>query len=322
MTARAFNLAAQSYTFDLDREVAAFYRDHPEQKRRIFYIDASTMPGTLYRGKEDDIDEVAALLADNADLAAFNKIAFERGSRADRYYALEYGTVLLNLSLPAQQNLLGVTLGNEISAAYIFDHETDHLNGEDGLSKRENRNECEADAYAMLRHIQRFGRDSPALEKLMQRRALEMIAALDGSHFTAPVLEKIIADNKTTDFTRLTPEETVALAGRYARENAENPLFVSYMLDSFRALRLDMSRVLDGDTQPLRELASFAMRTTVPEELKWSTAAVHALLDGDLAFDGRRLPAPAGNWQGLRRDLDGRAARLGLNVPKLIVPKL
>src|SRR5690348_9306312 len=103
MTAQAFNIAAnapQPYVFDLKSEVAAFYRDHPEQKKKIFFVDASTLPGAVEYGDKKDEDEVAALLSHNGDLIINNQKAMKSGSRSDKYPDLGYGCVMLNLSKP------------------------------------------------------------------------------------------------------------------------------------------------------------------------------------------------------------------------------
>src|ERR1700747_3510894 len=128
MTVHAFNTAAkqkQPYVFDLDREVADFYRDYPEHKNKTFFIDAVTATGKLYRGGETDADDVRKLLADNNHLEALileKNISGMAG--AVRYSKAGYGCVILKT--PRNQsnvNLHGHSAPPDVADAYSFDHE-------------------------------------------------------------------------------------------------------------------------------------------------------------------------------------------------------
>lgn len=324
MTAKAFNTIAkapESYVFDLDREVAAFYRDYPEQKKKIFFIEASTTPEQLYRGDETDLDEIAELLSTNLDLQKGVQETQVEGSKAQAYLRLGYGCVLLN-PLPSQKNALGYKAGQAVSDAFIFDHETGHLLCEKGLSDF-NLSECIADAYAALRHFQRFGKDTAAIQKLLQRRAVEITFDKTGEHFTAPVLEKIIADSRKTDFSALTPLQTVIRAQRYAEENALEAQLVKYITNDFKTPRFKLQEMIKGDFRALHALGDFVLKTTIPEEFKWGAVAVRALLDGGLVFNGICLPKPEGNeWTRLRQAIDARAAVFEQpQKSRLIIPR-
>ncbi len=324
MATQPFNAAAtvlQPYVFDLDREVAEFYRDHPEQKNRIFYIDGSTLPGALYRGDEKDEDDVTEILGSNPALLLNNKTAFESGSRSDLYPKQGYGTVLLNLSKKNQQNLLGYTAPAGQSEAFVFDHETGHLLCEKGLDDNTNLGECVADAYAVLRHIQRFGKDSTAIRTLVGKRAVEMMLGGCGDHFTSPVVEKIIADSQKTDFSAMTPAETVERAQRYAEDNAVETNLLRRMISDFGILNCGAADlVMKGDPGVIRYMADFALHPTVPEEAKWAAIAVRTLLDGDVGIDGVRLQKPVGEeWTKLRQAIDARTTKSSQPQPKLII---
>lgn len=324
MTTNAFNTAAafeQPYDFDLDREVAAFYRDHPEQKGKIYFIDASTMPGAVCCGDAADENEAAALLGANPLVAESNKLAFESGSRSDFYSQSGYGTICLNLTRKSQQHLLGYEAGAGISEVFVFDHEAGHLLCENGLGEM-NLRERTADAYAALRHIQRFGKDSPAIRRLIDKRAVELVFGDGVEHFTAPLVEKIIADAQTTDFSALTPAETAALATRYAAENPADTTMIRHVAAEFHVLRQGLGRLMKGDPAVIRLLAEMVMATNDPNLFKWGTAAVRALLDGDVNVGGERPPKPQGaEWTALRKNIDARAAKFG-QAKLVIVPDL
>jgi hypothetical protein len=319
MTVNAFNTAAKPYIFDLDREVAAFYRDHPALKRKLFFIDGSTLPGTLYRGEETDEDEVADLLSHNPVLLEMNKLAQKSGSRSDLYPKQDYGCVLFNFTKPNQQNFLGYRAAPGMSEAFIFDHEAGHLLCEKGLGNDANLAESVADAYATIRHIQRFGRDSAAIQRLLDKRAVGLTLCGAGDHFTGSVVEKIIADSLTVDFAALTPAETVERAQRYAEDNIMDPALIRRMVNDFDILGAGVEGLTRGDFSVIRYMADFVLHPVIPEEAKWAAVAVRALLDGDTGIFGARLPKPVGpEWTKLRQDIDSRAARFE-QPQKLIV---
>jgi hypothetical protein len=314
MRTRDFNIAAYTppFAFDLDREVAAFYRDHPEQKRKIYFIDAATMPGAICRGDETDEDEVAALLGRNGGVLKNNIEAQEAGCLAQIYPDNGYGCVFINTAVLGQSALLGNDIPASVSEVFSFDHETGHLLCKEGYGPH-NFNECVADAYAVLRHFQRFGmEDTSAIKNLLAMRTLEMIFGQDGSHFTAPVVAKILADAQKTDFSGLSPAATAALAHRYAAENLVDPAMTRHLIQDFTLLGQESGRLMKGDFTPVRLMAEMVLATNDRSLFTWGAMAVHSLLDGNTRIRGELPPKPAGpEWTTLRQRLDDRAARFG-----------
>src|ERR1700744_4181393 len=101
MTPNAFNIAAspapdsQPYVFDFDREVAAFYRDHPALKKTLLFIDASASPGgAICRRDEGDEDEIIGLRAGNGRLYTAAKETHETGKAGAVRYE-DYDCVIL-----------------------------------------------------------------------------------------------------------------------------------------------------------------------------------------------------------------------------------
>jgi len=322
MTTHFFNTAAfpaQPYIFDFAREVSAFYRDHPDQKRKIYFIDAATMPGSVCRGDETDEDEVEVLLRSNAGVFESNKQAYEGSSRSDFYLHQGYGTICLNLTRNSQRNLLGYEAGTDVSDVFVFDHEIGHLLCKNGLAKT-NLRECVADAYATIRHIQRFGQDSAAIRRLVDKRAVELVFGDGVEHFTAPVVEKILADSAKMDFSKLTPTETVALAERYAIENPVDPDMTRRIAQDFKTLESGFPRLLKGDFTVIRLLDELVRNSNDPHFFKWGAVAVRALLEGDVNVNGERPPRPQGpEWTELRARLDDRASRFEPKPQKFIM---
>ncbi len=319
MTRKAFKTAAQEeqpYVFDYNCEVADFYRDHPEQKKKIFFIDASSLPASLLRGDETDEDEIGDLLSTNGNIhGAINQIYKDGLGGSLRDNIENYDCVILKT--PRNQyniNQLGSDAPAAIVDVFAFDHEAGHLICQDGSGSEPNLAECVADAYAVIRHFQRFGTGSSSIGKLADMRALEMVFGGEGSHFTSPVVERVIADSKTTNFSALTPQETAELARHYAISHKMDSMFIQYIVRDFNAA------VGVGKSVNLKELGKFVLSTTVPEEFKWGAAMVHAILDGQLSYNGARFNPPAGEgWTQMRQALEARAARFDLPQPKLVV---
>lgn len=79
--------------------------------------------------------------------------------------------------------------------------------------------ECAADAYAALRFFQRFGQEAEStLSMISWLRSFKALHKSDTAHLTTTVLDKIIDDSASMDFSALKPDETVILAAKYALE--------------------------------------------------------------------------------------------------------
>ena len=94
--------------------------------------------------------------------------------------------------------------------------------------------ECAADAYAALRLFQRFGQEAgPLLSMISWHRTLEAVGD-STSHLSTAALDKIIADSAHRDFSKLTADETIALAITYAKEWTPEPSMLSAVRKVFR----------------------------------------------------------------------------------------
>lgn len=307
--------AAAPYAFDFAHEVAEFYAAHPAQKNKIIFVDAASNPGHVIGA--DDPAAVEARLTINPDYAANNKLAHETGSRADLYADLGYGCVMFNTTLPQQQGMLGAAAGRAVSDAFIFDHETAHLLCKEGLGNV-NMGECVADAYATIRHLQRFGVGSPAIHRLVQRRAMETILGHNGSHFTAPVVERILSDRSRMDFAALTPEQTMDIAHQYARAAIMEGGMINRLISHSRQSGFGMAEALRGDFSGLEGFGAMLLGANNPDDFKWGAIAFRGLMSGDWAFDGKKLPKPGPQYNRLAEALEDRSRRFGL---PLAVPR-
>lgn len=300
----------QPYVFDYDGEVAAFYRDWPEMKKKIFFIDASTLPANLLRGAETDEDEVAALLVCNEDLFLRIENVHKEGLGVSLKYDDNGGYDCAILKMPRSGvSLLGPDAAPAVMAVFSFDHEVGHLLCEGGQDVF-NQMECIADAYAVIRHFQCFEKkEAASIGKLAEMRAVEMFLSRDPSHFSSPVIEKILADSAKMDFSALTPAETAEAARQYAVDHAFQPQFVKLMARNIGAFDCKTETVKYEYADMLKKLYDFVMSTCVPEEFRWGAAALRAFLNGEVTIGGTRLPPPSGEqWETVRPHLDAREA--------------
>lgn len=99
-------------------------------------------------------------------------------------------------------------------------HEAGHclIPGNKKVDNLHPREESNADAFAALCLLKRFGRSAiPFLSMRSWQRALTALGGNTG-HLTAPVIDKIIADSAMRDFTKLATDEITALAKEYAEQ--------------------------------------------------------------------------------------------------------
>lgn len=111
----------------------------------------------------------------------------------------------------------------EMWQRYVLDHELGHavtmisIDRQSGKSSSlGNKAECEADAYAMIRHFQRYGADSTFPAYLSDLRNMNVVHKGDVTHWTSRAIDYVIALNAAGALARLTPQESRDLAVKIA----------------------------------------------------------------------------------------------------------
>jgi hypothetical protein len=99
---------------------------------------------------------------------------------------------------------------------FIFDHELGHLLLKNGMTGDEHLNECAADAYATLRHIQRYGADTQFLR--YYNRADMVIFGQSPAHCTDMVVKRVKELAESMDLSALSDAQTVRLAEEIAND--------------------------------------------------------------------------------------------------------
>ncbi len=218
-------------------------------------------------------------------------------------------------------------LSPEHDLAHSYDHELAHAIIRDGLYGGKsapaimNTAECVADAYAALRLYQRFGK---AVEKdihdLIEARTLHLVFEGAQTHFTAPVLEKIIEHNETIDYAALSPQETLDLARRFALLYAPNPGLADRLENTFASF---LKGATPDQTEKLFPFATAILETPFPPVFKYGSTAISALLSGKFRWGEETVRLEGAAWDNVRKKLATRLEKFeaegemfGLNLPK------
>lgn len=113
----------------------------------------------------------------------------------------------------------------EMWQRYVLDHELGHAITLLTIDKQSMKNssfgnkaECEADAYAMIRHYQRYGSQSSFPEYVRDLRNMNAVHKMDVTHWTSRAVQKVIDLNKQGKLQNLTPQQARDLAVKIAQE--------------------------------------------------------------------------------------------------------
>lgn len=144
-----------------------------------------------------------------------------------------------------------VSKATEEHLLFVLDHELAHCGVKDGFGRAASPRdyaillgESVADAYAMIRHYQRFGVDNASRDKYVSPggRADNFVLFGDSTHFTSFVLDAIVKRKHLIDFDKLTPEQTADLARRFALEYMPPKRVVEDLAWTFTALRAEFKK--------------------------------------------------------------------------------
>ena len=113
----------------------------------------------------------------------------------------------------------------EMWQRYVLDHELGHALTMLGIDRQAsktassgNQAECEADAYAMIRHFQRYGEGSQFPAYISDLRNMNAVHKNDTTHWTSRAIDRVIELNEAGDLRDLTPAQSRDLAVKIAGE--------------------------------------------------------------------------------------------------------
>lgn len=307
-TTAAFQQAAQRQdpaVFDYALEVGQVWRDFPETKDSVFFVDlcagisSKGMVSDLVYPRYPERKKVILQWVNNQDDILSTIAKYQTKVKNSCYIPRENnkrGFVLLYTQKLSSSFLEETSqLGQE--TAFVFDHELGHAIIPGGAGRDRLLRECIADAYAMIRHFQRYGADSPVIERIVESRALPYIFEKSGwGNFTSPVTAQILARRYDIQWDSLTPEETKQLAQRFAHE---------YVMPAERLKALDLAfkkvrkAFKGGFSAQFQELAEEVLSTGSPDVFKWGVMVLKIALDSRL----EGIVLTGDYWDNVRRNL-------------------
>jgi len=319
------------YRFDFQREVAAFYAAQPAAIDTLFYEVHADGFALIDGGRADALplrarfaasaakvttgslrDGTARIDRDLGDL--LHNVKLLRDCRAagvaldrqnDFAHVIIAGADLLRSNVGGRRFQMPGFDGTQDAAlfaqmrAFTLDHEIGHVKcarGSDGG----NMGESIADAYATIRQIQRFGADAAGLlsvQVLKRQAALFLLPEDKAIHYTAPVMQKIIADSAQVDFSKLDAAETLRLASEYGQRHAAYAAHLVYACSANAALPAE-DRIYD--------FAQKALSDTLPAAAKGAALAVlRGFTEDRLRFQDQTaaLDITAPKWQDIAAKL-------------------
>jgi hypothetical protein len=296
-----FNHAAQKQApraFDYACEVRQVWRDFPETRDKLFFLDLCAEEMLVYPDTPKRKKAVSKWMKGNKNLQT--SAANFRNVEKSSCYMSWMGTVLL-YTRKHKYSFLDLKAPKAMETMFVFDHELGHALIPNALyNDGKNKAECIADAYGVIRHLQRYGADSAVIDTIVQQRALQFIFRKDrASHLTSPVTEQILARRHEFAWDKLTPQETQKLAWRFAMEYAVHPNLLDAIDKDFKKLQGKLDDIEKGDVAPLQELAAKVLATDSPDVFKYGALALKFCLDGQLA----NVTLSGEYWDNLRRQL-------------------
>ena len=273
--------------FDFENEIAQVWRDFPDVREKIIFFDASAGAKMVYPDGFDGKEE-AQKLADQYGGPAKMESAFKSfGGKNSFCQPISGGRRLLYLLMEKHSHdLVDRKAPVAQETTFVFDHELGHAIVSGGVGFDKNKAECTADAYATIRHLQRYGADSPAINAIVANRSFDLVFRegwYGSSHFTSPVTQKILDCRHRIDWDSLTPEQTVKMAQKFVLEHEMSVEARAALSKDFKDLSGKAKDIEAGDITPLRELADKVLSTNSADVLKYGSAALELCIDQQTA---------------------------------------
>lgn len=229
--------------FDHEQEVLRIWRDFPVVKDTIYFIDISAYkpiyPDAGFMAEKKK-KEILSLMGSDRGLS--KEIAFRHSNRTSSTFqsGKDGGLFVLLFQNGTDTHLFRAAIRQQVQA-FVFDHEVGHALVPGGTPSANDDarllSENIADAYAVIRHFQRYGTDSSAIGDLVATRACHFILEGHNEYFTSPVVEQILMHRNKMDWNRLSPAETVTLARKFAVDHAVKPEFMAEANEAFKDFR-------------------------------------------------------------------------------------
>ncbi|MFH1158999.1 MAG: hypothetical protein V1721_09025 [Pseudomonadota bacterium] len=204
----------------LGKAAAAAHKAFPEELKDLVVLTTSSeLPAYIAPEIANRLAKSTAILREIVKRATDYMREQNSTGFTNTAYALD-GVVVKLLALNENPKALFSTrFTREMKVAAVFDHEVGHLAVENGLPSgtvSEHLAECAATAYAALRHVQQFGKETEFFE--YHNYASQIVFGVSPKHYTDDVIQRVKQLAEETDVSGLSLRETAELAGKIALE--------------------------------------------------------------------------------------------------------
>lgn len=158
----------------------------------------------------------------------------------------------------------------EMDGLFAFHHELGHLvvpAGKSGLGKYFDtlfgvspaRAEIAADAYAVIRHLQQYGKDSGPINHAPIRRAMDVIHHDTPEYLTSFVIDALLRDKDKIVAASLTPAQVVEEVEKYTARYAPSKEQAEALQKDFAPLKGALYKVSKTNLEPFKKLAEITL---------------------------------------------------------------
>ncbi len=302
-----------SLRFDFHKAAAKAVQDHPALEKDTIFINAKT-------GKQLAHPDVLEQLYDDDDALEDVKDTMREAKKGKTSFFQPVDTgdkKLRSIVFHSDRHRLYDPKDRDIDDAATFDHETGHAlvptaHGTLG--------ENTADAYALLKHLQRRKGDAGDIDYCGFKRAAIAVFSGTSSHVTSFTVDKILMDNDSGDFLSLSPKETVALAKKYAKTHTRNARDLKRLRDAFKPLKGKKPTATS-----FRKIAAITLKAKTDSDVFYIGARVlmTPLSQSSVMLDGEKITLKGKEWDKIRSALEEKISTLPKNHPlhKTAVPR-
>lgn len=282
-------------TYTTNGLIADFYQEFPAMKDHVFFLTNEAGIGT-----PQAVSAKVNALHPNANITADTLQDFNHGKPAVTPFAQAAGkptlhfvagfdavgmvdkTVMFENALIAERNKESFAKYNLV---FLIDHELGHLVTAQHTNKavrdksftardgHDNdignaHDEAMADAYALIRHVQRFGNDTGYLEYIRDQRAMDLVIKGDAGHYTSHTIDAVIAAKNDGKFDHLSPQQCAKMASDIADQHVLGGRIGAKMENTFSRFSKLPTDTPDSLLASIRIVAKEALRSKSADALQ------------------------------------------------------
>ncbi len=285
--------------FEFNKAVEEALREHPHLADKIVFIDVRDEKkkyGAEKAIEESELRQMGRRMRENIQLVhqARSSMSFSRDT---------YGIGAL-LFYSGDQALEIFSKSNPDAAAFAtFDHELGHLLTKGGFAAGKDMplREVAADSYAIIRNIQRFGKDKATGDHAGFKRAFNFVMHDNPFYLTTFAIDAIMADRNRVDFSKLTPQETLDTADEYAKKHCLSEAEHMKLHKYFFPVRGMLAAYGDMDGA-LKQMTTLILREQAPPAAFYLGKRI---IDG-LTAEGQLAGL---EWDAIRQKIEAKAKK-------------